>query len=257
MTTPTQALAGKTALVTGASRGIGRATARRLAAEGAFVLVHYGSAEAEAHSLVDEVTRAGGRAEALQADLADAAQVERLASDTRRILKARIGAERLDILVNNAGIAPWLGFADTDAATLDRVLAVNVKAPFVLTARLADTLPEGGRVIFLTTAVTKTYFPGITAYAASKGAVDTLILHLAGEFGPRGVRVTGVAPGAIATDMSAWLGSDDGKAQALAMQALKRVGQPEDIANAVAFLAGPDGAWVTGHIVTASGGTKL
>lgn len=253
----TQPLSGKTALVTGASRGIGRAAARRLAQDGAFVIVHYGAAESEAHGLVDEIKAAGGKATALQADLADAQQVTRLAGAVRRTLTENTGAERLDILVNNAGIAPFVPFAQTDDATLDRVLAVNVKAPFRLTALLADTLPDGGRVIFTTTAVTKTAFPGISAYAASKGAVDTLILHLAAELGPKGVRVTGVAPGAIETDMSAWLNSPEGKAQAHSIQALQRIGQPEDIANVVAFLAGPDGAWVTGTIVNASGGTKL
>jgi 3-oxoacyl-[acyl-carrier protein] reductase len=250
-------LNGKTALVTGASRGIGKAAAVRLARQGAFVIVHYGTAEKDAHAVVDQIKTSGGKAIALQADLADPNQVERLAGAVRTALREHTGAERLDILVNNAGIAPFVGFRETDNATLDRVLQVNVKAPYQLTARLADTLPDGGRVIFVTTAVTKTFFPGIAAYAASKGAIDTLILHLAAELGPRGVRVTGVAPGAIETDMSAWLGSEDGKKQAHAIQALQRIGKPDDIARVIAFLAGPDGDWVTGHIVTASGGTKL
>lgn len=257
MTASSRPLAGKTALVTGASRGIGRATAKRLAADGALVIVHYGASEAEAQALVRDIEAGGGQSFALRADLAQTREVIQLAADVARELTARTGSARLDILVNNAGIAPFAGFTETDEVTLDRVLAINVKAPYTLTARLAAHLPEDGRVIFLTTAVTKKAFPGIAAYAASKGAIDTLILHLAAEFGPRGVRVSGVAPGAIATDMSAWLGSDEGKAQAHAMQALQRIGQPEDIAGAVAFLAGPDGAWVTGEILTASGGTKL
>lgn len=250
-------LSGKTALVTGASRGIGRAAALRLAQDGAFVIVHYGAAETEAHRLVDEIKAAGGKAASLQADLADAAQVERLAQETRTLLKHHVGAERLDILVNNAGVAPFTPFAETTNAALDHILAVNVKAPFLLTARLADIIPDGGRVIFTTTAVTKTYFPSISAYAASKGAIDTLILHLAAELGGKGIRVTGVAPGAIDTDMSAWLRSDEGRANALGIQALQRVGQAEDISGVIAFLAGPDSAWITGSILTASGGTKL
>jgi 3-oxoacyl-[acyl-carrier protein] reductase len=250
-------LAGKTALITGASRGIGRAAAKRLAADGAFVIVHYGAAQAEAHALVDEIKAAGGKAISLQADLAETAQVNRLATATRAALKDHTGAERLDILLNNAGIAPFTPFDQTDDDTLERVLAVNVKAPYQLTAKLADAIPDGGRIIFTTTAVTKTYFPGIAAYSASKGAVDTLILHLAAELGPKGIRVNGVAPGAIDTDMSAWLRSEEGQQNAHAMQALKRIGQPEDIAGAIAFLAGPDSVWVTGTIVTASGGTKL
>lgn len=253
----TQTLADKAALVTGASRGIGRATAKRLAADGAFVLVHYGSAEAQAHDLVAEIKAAGGRAAAVQADLADTAQVERLAAAARSLLRENTGQERLHILVNNAGVAPFTPFAETTSEVLDQILAVNVKAPYLLTARLADIIPEGGRVIFTTTAVTRTYFPGIAAYSASKGAVDVLILHLAAELGAKGIRVTGVAPGAIDTDMSAWLRSEEGSGSALAMQALKRIGQPEDIASAIAFLAGPDSAWVTGTIIDASGGTKL
>lgn len=253
----TQPLAGKTALVTGASRGIGRATAKRLAADGAFVLVHYGSAEADAHALVDEIKAAGGKAATVQADLAQSAQVERLAQATRALLRDHTGQERLDILVNNAGVAPFVAFTETTDAILDNILAVNVKAPFLLTARLVDIIPEGGRVIFTTTAVTRTSFSGIAGYAASKGAVDVLILHLAAELGGKGIRVTGVAPGAIDTDMSAWLRSDEGKANAHAMQALQRIGQPEDIAGAIAFLAGPDSAWVTGTVLDASGGTKL
>jgi NAD(P)-dependent dehydrogenase (short-subunit alcohol dehydrogenase family) len=228
-----------------------------LAADGAFVLVHYGAAEAQAHALVNEIKAAGGKAAAVQADLADAAQVERLATATRALLREHTGAERLDILVNNAGVAPFVGFTETTNEALDQILAINVKAPYLLTARLVDIIPEGGRVIFTTTAVTRTAFPGIAAYAASKGAVDVLILHLAAELGPKGIRVTGIAPGAIDTDMSAWLRSEEGSANAHAMQALKRIGQPEDIAGAIAFLAGPDSAWVTGTILDASGGTKL
>jgi NAD(P)-dependent dehydrogenase (short-subunit alcohol dehydrogenase family) len=250
-------LSGKTALVTGASRGIGRATARRLAKDGALVGIHYGGSKAEAESLLAEITAAGGKGFLVQAELSDAAAVERLATDTVQQLTLLTGKPQLDILVNNAGVAPFVPFAETDAATLDRIHAINVRAPFLLTAKLTPHIPDGGRVIIVTTAVTKTYFPGIAAYAASKGAIDTLILHLAAELGPKGIRVTGLAPGAIDTDMSAWLRSDEGKAQAHGIQALQRIGKPEDIANVAAFLAGPDGAWVTGTVVTASGGTKL
>lgn len=248
-------LKGKLAFITGASRGLGRATAKRLAREGATIIAHYGSSEADAQSLAREIKAADGQVVLVQADLANTAEVLKLAETVRKEVKARGG--KLDILVNNAGIAPFVPFAETDDATLDRLFAVNVKAPYHLTAKLNDLLADNSRVIFLTTAVTKTAFSGVTAYAASKGAIDTLILQLASELGPRGIRVNGIAPGAIATDMAAFLKSDEGKGMVLGIQALKRVGQPEDVANAIAFLAGPDSAWVTGTIITASGGTKL
>lgn len=253
----TQTLSGKTALVTGASRGIGAATAKRLAKDGAFVVLHYGKSGAAAEVVLADIRAAGGDGALVQADLADAKAVIGLAAETKNILKTAKGNFTLDILVNNAGIAHFVGFADTDVATLNETLAVNVTAPFLLTQQLVDVIPDGGRIVIVTTAVTKTYFAGIPAYATSKGAVDTLILYLAAELGPKGIRVSGVAPGAIETDMSAWLGSDEGKATAHSIQALQRVGKPEDIANTIAFLAGPDGAWVTGTIVNASGGTKL
>jgi 3-oxoacyl-[acyl-carrier protein] reductase len=253
----TGTLNGKTALVTGASRGLGAATARRLARDGAFVLVHYGKARAEAEAVLAAITAAGGRGALLQADLAVQADVERLAVETKAALRAHVGTDRLDILVNNAGVAPFSSLTEMDPGAFDQLFAINVRAPFFLTARLVDVIPAGGAVIMLSSAVAKKAFPGIPAYSATKGAIDTLVIHLAADLGAKGIRVAAVAPGAIETDMSAWLGSDEGKAQAHAIQALQRVGQPEDIANAVAFAAGPDGAWVTGSVVYADGGTKL
>lgn len=255
MSQTAKSLTGKIALVTGASRGIGRATARRLAQDGAFVIAHYGSSKKEAENLVDEIVRSGGSAVAIGADLADSKAVDRLAAEVRSILRSRDG--KLDILVNNAGIAPFAEFSKTDEETFDRIFAVNVKAPYRLTSALIDLVPEGGRVLFLTTAATKIYFPGVAAYAASKGAIDVLIKDLAAEFGPRGVRVNGVAPGAIQSDMTPFLNEEAGRAQVLSLQALKRVGQVEDVANVIGFLAGPDASWVTGTIITASGGLKL
>jgi 3-oxoacyl-[acyl-carrier protein] reductase len=220
-------------------------------------VLHYGKSTQAAQSVLDDIIAAGGRGALVQADLSDPQAAIGLATQTKALLKDHVGQDTLDILVNNAGIAEFVGFGETTLETINTTLAVNFTAPFLLTQQLVNVIPDGGRVIFVTTAVTKTYFPGIPAYAASKGAVDTLILYLGAELGAKGIRVTGVAPGAIETDMSAWLGSEDGKAQAHAIQALQRVGQADDIANAIAFLSGPDSAWVTATIVNASGGTKL
>jgi 3-oxoacyl-[acyl-carrier protein] reductase len=253
----TQTLAGKTALITGASRGIGAATAKRLARDGAFVVLHYGKSAAAAEAVLAEIKSAGGAGTLVQADLVDSEAVIGLAAKTKELLISAKGKPTLDILVNNAGVAHFTAFADTTIETLNETFAINVFAPYLLTQQLVDVIPPGGRVILVSTVVTNTFFAGIPAYAASKGAVDTLVLYLAAELGPKGINVAGVAPGAIETDMSAWLASEDGKATANAIQALQRVGQPDDIANAIAFVAGPDGAWVTGTIINASGGTKL
>ncbi|WP_029942266.1 SDR family NAD(P)-dependent oxidoreductase [Sphingomonas astaxanthinifaciens] len=249
----TKVLGGKTALVTGASRGIGAAIARRLAADGAHVIAHYGRSAAEADAVVAEITAAGGSAKTLQADLATVAGIDSLVTATRD----RLAGKPLDILVNNAGVAEYTGFAETDADVLDRQLAVNVRAPFLITTGLHDLIPDGGRIIFTSSIVAKTFFPGISAYAITKGAIDTLTRSLAGELGPRGIRVNAVAPGATDTDMAAWIHSEEGTATVHAMQALKRLARPADIANSVAFLAGPDSDWVTGQVIDTSGGSKL
>lgn len=249
-------LSGKTALVTGASRGIGRATALRLARDGAFVIVHYGSSKAAADAVVAEIRKNGGDAVAIGADLADPKGPDRLAADVRNAI-ASAGRKALDILVNNAGVAEFMTNEGTSIEAFDRIFAINARAPFRLTTLLRNDLAEGGRVIFLTTSATRFYFPNLTAYSASKGAVDVMIRNFAADFGPKGVRVTGVAPGAIETDMASFLSAEEGRNQIKSVQALQDIGQPEDIANAIAFLAGPDGRWVTGEILTVSGGTKL
>jgi NAD(P)-dependent dehydrogenase (short-subunit alcohol dehydrogenase family) len=247
-------LANKTALVTGASRGIGRAIARRLAADGAHVFVHYNQSSNSAEALVGEIEQAGGSAEAIAADLEDVASVDRLVDE----VKQRLAGRKLDILVNNAAIAELVAFSDTDAKTLDRHLAVNVRAPFQLTSGLADELASGGRVLFTSSVVAKSFFPGAPGYAITKGAIDTLTRHLAGTLGDRGIRVNAIAPGLIETDMSEpWLSQPEVKSQISSLQALSGIGQPDDIAGVAGFLAGPDSAWITGQVIDVSGGTKL
>lgn len=247
-------LSNKTALVTGASRGIGRAIAKRLAADGAHVFVHYNRSEAEADELVQEIARDGGTAEVIGANLESVEAVNSLIAD----VKAKLGNRKLDVLVNNAGILEYLSLGETDVSALDRLLAVNVRAPYHLTSGLVDSLADDARVLFTSSIVAKTVVGGATAYALTKGAIDTLTRYLAAELGERGIRVNAIAPGAIETDMAAgFIGTEEGKSQVSAMQALKRIGQTEDIARVAGFLAGPDSGWVTGQVIDASGGSRL
>jgi len=247
-------LADKTALVTGASRGIGRAIARRLASDGAHVFVHYNRSAAEADELVSEIEKNGGSAEAVAANLEDVDSVNRLISD----VKSRLGDGKLDILVNNAGILEFQNLGDSDVSALDRLLAVNVRAPYQVTSGLVSSLADDARVLFTSSIVAKTVIGGATAYALTKGAIDTLTRYLAAELGERGIRVNAIAPGAIDTDMAAgFIGTDEGKTQISAMQALKRIGQTDDIARVAGFLAGPDSGWVTGQVIDVSGGSRL
>lgn len=247
-------LSNKAALVTGASRGIGRAIAKRLAADGAHVFVHYNRSEAEADELVQEIARDGGTAEVIGANLESVEAVNSLIAD----VKAKLGNRKLDVLVNNAGILEYLSLGETDVSALDRLLAVNVRAPYHLTSGLVDSLADDARVVFTSSIVAKTVVGGATAYALTKGAIDTLTRYLAAELGERGIRVNAIAPGAIETDMAAgFIGTEEGKSQVSAMQALKRIGQTEDIARVAGFLAGPDSGWVTGQVIDASGGSRL
>jgi NAD(P)-dependent dehydrogenase (short-subunit alcohol dehydrogenase family) len=245
-------LAGKRALVTGASRGIGAAIARRLADDGAELIVHYGRSADEAQAVAEAIRARGGRAQLVQADLASA-------DGPRQLLEGldALDAGRIDILVNNAGVAPFATLEDTDARTFDELLNVNVRSLFFVTQGVLPRMPAGGRIVNLSSAVSRAYFAGIPAYAATKGFVDTLTLQLAGALGARGITVNAVAPGAIDTQMSAWIHQPGGHETLKALQALDGVGQPEHVAGVVAFLAGPDGAWTTGQVVDASGGTKL
>jgi 3-oxoacyl-[acyl-carrier protein] reductase len=242
-------LLNKTALVTGASRGIGAAIAKRLAADGAQVILHYGAGAAEAQQVADDIKKAGGVATTVQADLA--------AHDGADQLAKRITAPRIDILVNNAGVAPFASVQEMTEKDYDTLANINMRSVFFITQKLLPKIPDGGRIINLSSAVSRTFFPGIPAYSATKGFVDVLTLQLAGELGKRNITVNAVAPGAIDTRMSAWIHGPGGTDTLAQIQSLPGIGQPEHIAGVVAFLAGPDGAWTTGQIVDASGGTKL
>ena len=245
-------LSGKTALVTGASRGIGRATALKLAAEGARVLVHYGQSAGEAEAVVAQIRAAGGRAEALGADLAAPDGAHKLAQEVLRVVDGP-----LDILIANAGIANWATIEETTVEDFDRLFAVNVRAPFFLVQQLLPVLGKGSSVILLSSTVARAAVGALAAYAATKGAIDTLVLHFAQALGERGIRVNAVAPGVVDTDMSSFAKSDQGRATVLGMQALQRLAQPDDLADTIAFVASDAARWVTGTTVRVDGGSKL
>jgi 3-oxoacyl-[acyl-carrier protein] reductase len=243
---------GKTALVTGASRGIGRAAALALAKAGAQVLVHYGRNVAEARSVVDQIKAAGGRAEAVGSDLAAPDGAHKLAAKVRGIV-----GDRLDILVANAGVSKAATIEETTLEDFDAMFAVNVRAPFFLVQQLLPILKEGSSVIFTSSLAAHAAVGNLSAYAATKGAIDTLVKHFALVLGARGVRVNAVAPGVVETDMSNFTKSDAGRDFTLGMQAMKRVAQPDDIAGAIAFLASDAARWVSGDTLRVDGGSKL
>lgn len=244
-----QPLANKVALVTGASRGIGAAIAKRLAADGAEVILHYGSGKQEAAAVAAEITQQGGKATIAGADLS--------AKDGPAKLAAAIAHPHIDILVNNAGVAPFANIEDTTEEAYDTLSNVNMRSLFFVTKHMLPKLKDGGRIINVSSAVARTAFPGIPAYSATKGFVDVLTLQLAAHLGPRQITVNAVAPGAIDTQMSSWIHQPGGTDTLKQIQALPGIGKPEHVAGVVSFLAGPDGCWTTGQSIDASGGTKL
>jgi 3-oxoacyl-[acyl-carrier protein] reductase len=245
-------LSGKTALVTGASRGIGRASALALAQGGAQVLVHYGRGAKEAEAVVSEIRKAGARGDTVAADLAAPDGPHKLARQVRTIV-----GDRLDVLVANAGISKASTIEDTTVEDFDKLFAVNVRAPFFLVQQLLPILHEGSSIVLLSSLGARAAVGTLSAYSATKGAVDTLVRHFAFIFGARGVRVNAVAPGVVETDMSNFTKTEAGRNFALGMQALKRIAQPDDIGGVVAFLASDDARWITGDTIHVDGGSKL
>jgi len=245
-------LAGKTALVTGASRGIGRASALALARMGAQVLVHYSSGVKEADAVVADIRKAGGRADAVAADLSAPDGAHKLAQQVRAVV-----GDRLDILVANAGISKSATIEQTTVEDFDMLFAVNVRAPFFLVQQLLPILGSGSSVILLSSLAAHASVGTLAAYAATKGAIDTLVKHFAAQLGPRGIRVNAVAPGVVDTDMSSFVKTEAGQTSAVNMQALRRIARPDDIGPVIAFLASDEARWITGDTVRVDGGSKL
>lgn len=252
-------LHGKTALVTGASRGIGRATASALARSGAHVIVHYGRSAKEAESLVSEIKASGGRAHAVSTDLGLSEGAVQLGTEARSI-----AGDRLDVLVLNAGISKAARIADYTVEDFDNIFATNVRGPFFLVQQLLPILGESSSVIVISSVGARAVVgnpgldsPSLLAYASTKGALETLVKNWAAILGPQGIRVNAVAPGVIDTDMSHFTKTEAGREAALGMQALKRLGKPEDVADVVAFLASDAARWITGASIPVDGGSKL
>jgi 3-oxoacyl-[acyl-carrier protein] reductase len=242
-------LSHKSALVTGASRGIGAAIAWRLAADGADVAITYSRGASAAAEVVKSIEAGGGKAIAIQADATDAKAVAAAVDQT----VAAFG--RLDILVNNAGTAIPKPFEETTLEEIDQMIDLNLRGVFVATQAALKRLSDGGRIITIGSCVGERMMtPGLVAYAATKGAVKMFVQGLSRELGPRGITVNNIQPGPIDTDLNPAAG--DWAAPQIANTALKRYGRVEDVASLVAFVAGPEAAYITGASLTVDGGTN-
>lgn len=249
----------RTALVTGGSRGIGRAVVERLAGPGRVVAVHYGRDDEAAVAAVAAVRAAGGDAFAVRADLADEEAIAALAACVEEGLLERTGARGLDILVNNAGVGCRADITSLTGADLDRVFAVNVKAPVFVVQRLLPLLRDGARIVNVSSVANRIAHPHVLPYAMSKGALEAFSRSLAAQLGPRGITVNTVAPGLVETDFhrARMRAHPEDAAAAAALTVFGRLGQPEDVADAVAFLASEQARWITGERLETTGGAYL
>jgi len=253
MTTPNKKLAGKVAVVTGASKGIGAAIAKQLAAEGAAVVINYASSKTGADNVAREINSNGGKAVAVQGDMSKKADIERLFAEAKRVF------DTIDILVNNAGIYE---FAPLEAITEEhfhKQINLNVLG-LILAAQAAVKLfgPSGGSIVNISSVVSQVGIPNAAVYSATKGAVDALTRSLAKELGPRKIRVNAINPGMVETEgvHTAGIAGSDMQKQVEAQTPLGRIGQPNDIAAAASFLASSDSAWITGETFVISGGMR-
>jgi 3-oxoacyl-[acyl-carrier protein] reductase len=242
-------LKGKIAIVTGASSGIGRAIAERLAEDGATVVVNYGKSAGKAKQVVADIEARGGKAVAAQADMSKVAEVRRLVNETVKTFG------RLDILVNNAGMFMYKPLVETSEEEFDRMFALNTKGPYFALQEAAKAIQEGGRIVNISTDGTHIGFAGATAYLGSKGALEQFTKGLAHELAPKGITVNSVSPGYTMTDM---LPADPTFRQ-IGEQAspLKRLGTPKDIADVVAFIVSEQARWLTGQNIHAGGGVVM
>lgn len=238
----------KSAIVTGASGGIGRSVAERLARDGFAVAVNYAGNSAKAEDVIDVIKAAGGEAIAVKADVANAADVERLFKET-------VGAfDRVDVVVHCAGIMPMLPISGGDVDVFDKVIATNLRGTFLVLGQAAQHLPDGGRIIAFSSSVIAKSFPNYGPYIATKAGVEGLVRVLANELRGRNITVNAVAPGPVATELFLKGKTVEQIKEFSKLNPLERLGQPEDIAGVVSFLAGPDGGWVNAQVLRANGG---
>lgn len=244
----TKGLSGKVAIVTGASRGIGREIAERLAENGAKVVVNYASSPAKAEEVVGLIKQGGGEARAIQADISQVAEVERLFRET---IEAYGG---IDILVNNAGIMTTKPIAAMTEEDFDQQFAINVKGTYFAIQQAFHHMNSGGRIINFSTSVAGQMFPTYSVYAGTKGAVEQFTRQLAKEFGPKGITINAVAPGPVNTELFTVGKSEEQIAGIVNMNAFGRLGEPDDIAGVVLFLASEESKWITGQTLRVNGG---
>jgi 3-oxoacyl-[acyl-carrier protein] reductase len=247
----TKPLEGKHALVTGGGRGIGRGISTRLAADGAFVIVHYGRDRSSADETVAAIQAAGGQAATISADLGTANGPQAAASAATAL------APQIDILVNNAGVQAGGPIAELEIEQFDVDVAVNMRAPLFVIKHLLDHIPPGGRIINISSGLSQIAFPAKVGYAMAKASINAMTKALAKELGPKNITVNAVGPGITQTDMQGWLATPQGRQRAASTTALGRVGQIEEIADAVAFVASHDARWITGTYIDVSGGSLI
>jgi 3-oxoacyl-[acyl-carrier protein] reductase len=245
-------LQGKVALVTGASRGIGAAIARRLAADGATVIINYAFSPAAAEAVVADIQKAGGKAIALKADVSKPEEIAAMFAEAKK----QFG--QLDILVNNAAVMERRPIEKVDAEHFDRHFNTNARGYLLCIVEAIKFMPRGGSIINVASAITRMAYPGSVVYSATKGAINMMTQVLAAELGPKGIRVNTVAPGSTRTDMNSEVSgkTKEEEQKEMELTPLGRIGTPEDIADATAFLATDDSRWVTGTWLDVSGGLR-
>lgn len=247
------------ALITGGSRGLGRSTALHLAARGVDVILTYKSNEAEANDVVEQIQAQGRRAVALQLDVGDSSSFGAFAERVKQALTSTWGSDRFDYLINNAGIGIHVGFAETTPEQFDTLCNIHLKGTFFLTQAMLPLLRDGGRIVNLSSGLTRFALPGYAAYAAMKGGIEVLTRYMAKELGARGITVNTLAPGAIETDFGGGVVRDNAAMNAgIASQtALGRVGLPDDIGGAIASLLSEGNRWVNAQRIEVSGGVFI